>query len=832
MGQILLSKKASENTLSATKRRKLQAKKRQRTKKTIALAVVGLFCAALIMVLTVFVVVAAATYDLPNVQQAALLKQPETSKIFDVKGNLISNLYVDQNRINVPLEKISPYIQQAVIAIEDKRFYQHGGVDWQSISRALLTDAEAGKAVEGGSTLTQQYVKNTFVTPEKTFQRKIKEAALAYAVEKKYTKQQILAGYLNTVYFGQSSYGVETASQTFFGKSAAAVTLPEAALLAGVIRSPNFYSPYTNPDKAKERRDLVIKLMLQQKKINAAEAAAAQAAPLQIKPIADNQPTKYPYFIDYVKQLILDDKSFGQTNTQRANALYRGGLRIYTTIDPNLQSIAEQSAWNTLDQPNDPASALVSVEPKTGYIKAMVGGRDYQSQKFNLATQALRQPGSTFKPFVLATAIENGISIDKTYDSTPGWITKNWKVNNSDGGSGYGMMNLREATARSIDPIFARLILDPKIGPEKVVSTAHKLGITSFVDPYPAIALGGLTKGVTPLEMASAYGSFANGGLHSNPIAITKVTDAGGKVLKENKPAAEPAIDPVTAYLVSDILKGVINYGTGRAANIGRPAAGKTGTTENNGDAWFVGYTPDLVTSVWVGHPQNREPMTNVHGITVFGGTFPAEIWQKFMSRALENVPPTDFQRPQNGVSSIRVCADMPGFRANNYCPKDKINYIVYAKGTSSYLQDCNLHKPAPTVKVPNVVGMTIDQAQAALNGLGFNVTSIQQSSSGVPSGQVIAQSPGEGSDAPQGSTISLTVSSGPEPAKKVAVPNLVGLTESQALTTLTSLKLIGQIIYVPPGDPSMNGKVISQDPGGGAESSEGKTITLRVGKT
>lgn len=818
--------------MSAPKRRKLRAKQKRRRKRNVIITIAVLFFTVLFMMLTLFVFIAAATYNVPKIQlMSAKFRHAETSKIFDAYGNLITDLYVDENRVNVPLERISPYLQEAVIAVEDQRFYEHKGVDWKAISRALLMDVQEGKIIEGGSTLTQQYVKNTFITPEKTFERKVKEAVLAYQVEKKYSKKEILTGYLNTVYFGQSAYGVETASQTFFGKSAADVNLPEAALLAGVIRSPNVYSPYTNPEKAKERRDMVIKMMLKQKRINQTEADAAIATPVQVKMIQEQKQTKFPYFIDYIRQLILEDRNFGSSNTQRANALYRGGLRIYTSLDPNLQVIAEQSVWNTLNQPNDPAGALVAIEPKTGYIRAMVGGRDYQTQKFNLATQAQRQPGSAFKPFVLTAAIEKGISVNKAYDSTPGTFKTDggpWKVNNSEG-RGRGMLPLRQATAFSVNAVFARLMLE--VGPTKVVSVAHKLGITSYIDPFPAVALGGFTRGVTPLEMASAYGSFANEGLHAKPIAITKITDASGKILLENTPKAEAAIDPVNAYLVTDILMDVINYGTARRANIGRPAAGKTGTTENNSDAWFVGYTPDLAAAVWVGYPQSRQPMTNVHGITVFGGTFPAEIWQKFMLQALANVPVSNFKRPESGVSTLRVCADMEGFRANNYCPPDQVNSMVFAKGTPSYMKECDRDKAPPNVKVPNVVGMATDEAQSNLTSLGFNVNINQQASSNVPSGQVISQSPAEGTDAPPGSTVDLVVSSGPEAAKKVITPNLVGLTESQALSTLTNLKLVGQVIYVSPSDPAMNGKVISQEPAGGTEVNEGSVVNLKVGK-
>lgn len=774
---------------------------------------------------TLFITVAIAAYNVPKIKPTDLLQHAQTSKIFDADGNLITNLYVEQNRINVPLEQISPNIQKAVIATEDQRFYEHEGVDWKAISRALFADVESGKIVEGGSTLTQQFVKNTFITPEKTFNRKIREAALAYQIEKQYSKKEILTGYLNTIFFGQSSYGVETAAQSYFGKSAAELDLPESALLAGVIRSPNFYSPYTNPDQAKRRRDLVIDLMLEQKKISAAEANAAKATPVQVVPIQANQ-GKYPYFVDYVKEQIMNDSKFGATNTERANTLYRGGLRIYTTINPGMQAIAEDVAWNSLNQPDDPASSLVAIEPKTGYIKAMVGGHDYQNQKFNLAVQAKRQPGSAFKPFVLATAIENGIPVDKTYDSASGTFKVpggTWKV----GSHSMGNITLRKATAFSVNGVFARLILE--IGAEKVVSIAHKLGITSQVNAFPAIALGGLNKGVSPLEMASAYSTFANNGLHAQPRAITKITDSDGNILRENIPTAEAAIDPVTAYLVDNVLADVIKYGTARSAGIGRPAAGKTGTTEHYSDAWFVGFTPELATAVWVGYPQSRRQMTSVHGRTVFGGTFPAEIWQKFMVRALKNIPATNFEQPRNGIIYVNIDKES-GLLATAYCPPENIIKVAVSKENRPK-KYCNLHKAPPMAKIPNVIGMSVDEAQAALTGAGFTVEISSAPAGGVPSKQVISQSPAEESEAPQGSIVTITVSADPDPNVKLALPNLIGQTETQALATLSNLKLSGQIIYISVGESALNGKVILEQPLAGTQVSEGSTVILRVGK-
>ena len=809
---------------------KIRRKKKELKRKRNIGIVVAIFSVVLLIFFILFsllVFVAFAAYDLPKLKKKDLLgRNAQTSKIYDSQGNLITNLYVEQNRVEVPLSQISKYVQDAVITVEDKRFYQHQGVDWKAIARAFFADVEEGKIVEGGSTLTQQCIKNTLITPKKTFKRKVREAVLAYQVEKKMSKKQILQGYLNTIYFGQSSYGVETAAETFFGKNSADLNIAEAALLAGVIRSPNDYSPYMHPDAALKRRNWVIKQMLKSKKITKQQAEEALATPLQVKAI-EAKPILAPYFVDYVKQQILEDKKFGSTYSQRAAYLFQGGLRIYTTIDPRLQSLAEQAAWGILNQPGDPEVSLVAIEPQTGYIKAMVGGRDYQTQKFNLAVQGLRQPGSSFKPFVLATAIEQGIPVSKSYNSNPGVLKVpggHWKVNNAEG-HGAGMMSLRSATIHSVNAVFARLILDVK--PENVVETAKKLGITSPLNPFPAIALGGLSKGVSALEMASAYSSFANQGFHTPPIAITKVTDAKGKVIEENQPKSESAISPVTAYMVTEILSDVIRFGTGRAANIGRPSAGKTGTTENFGDAWFAGYTPNLSTAVWVGYPDKRLPLRNVHGIRVYGGTFPARIWRAFMSSALSGTPAQDFTKPTSGMVSVRICQDT-GLLATKYCPNTR--YQMFPKGASPR-RYCPIHTAPETIEVPNVVGLSAISAVKQLTDLGFQVSQELTPNDTIPSGQVVSQSPEEHSQAPKGSTVVITIATPSAKTGEIEVPDLTGKSESEALSLLRNLGLVGSVIYQPTSDASQAGKVVSQQPGPLSKVAAGSVIEIEIGK-
>lgn len=810
------------------KRKKARTTKRKRRLIILTLSVVVALVTVSIAFFSVFMFIAMATHNLPDLKNKQLFDRAQTTKIYDTTGNLITDLYVEQNRVLVPLDKISPYLQKAVISIEDRRFYDHEGVDWKAIMRAFFKDVQQGKIVEGGSTLTQQFIKNTLITDEKTFQRKIREAALAIQIEQKLSKKEILRGYLNTIYFGHSAYGAETASQTFFGKHADELSISEAALLAGVIRSPNNYSPYMNPEIAKGRRDLVISLMRRHKAISTEEASTAVAAPLQLRPVGQgNYP--FPYFVDHVKQLVLEDETFGSTVSARANALFKGGLRIYTTIDPKLQQEAEDAVWSTLNRPGDPVGSLVSIEPKTGYIKAMVGGQDWQAQKFNLATQALRQPGSSFKPFVLAAAIEQGISVSKNYESRPAVIKlpgKAWVVNNATEGRGGGQIPLRDATVHSVNAVFARLIMD--VGPGKVVEMVKKLGVASPVEALPAIALGGLGRGVTPLDMATAYSTFANNGQHAKPIAITKITKADGKEVKLNPPQLEPAINEVTAYLVTDILKDVIRAGTGRRANIGRPAAGKTGTTEEYGDAWFVGYTPQLSSSVWVGYRENRRPMKGVHGINVQGGTFPAEIWQKFMSKAHTGVAPKDFDRPTKGLVGVRMCADMPGFTANEFCTE--IDWATFAKGTGPK-RPCDKHKAPPNVKVPNIVGQPVEQAKKSLETIGLNYNIKDVDNPAVPAGQVVTQNPSEGMELPQGSTVDVQISTGRAPFDKVKVPTVTGLPGPQAKAILGDAGLRVSIVYIETSLPAEAGMAISQNPAADSLVNRNSIVVLRVGK-
>ena len=707
-----------------------------------ALLVAFAFVAAAVAGVIVYNQVAAGLPDPTKPLQGTDL----TTRVLDRNGALITNLFADQNRQYVTLADIPLVLQHAVISTEDQRYYEHAGVDPLGMLRAVFVDLKAGAQVQGGSTITQQYVKQAFVGDQSTLKRKLQEAILAYRVEQNYSKDKILEMYLNTIYFGHASYGVQTAAQTYFGKSVKDLTVPEAAMLAGVIKSPARYSPYYDMAAAKLRRDTVLGQMRDQGYIDAASCAAAQASPITTKGLKRGSKVA-PYFVEYLKQTLVD--TYGEA------AVYRGGLTITTTLDLKMQAAADKAATSILNRKADPSVSLVAIDPKTGEIRAMVGGRDFLTQQFNVAVQGHRQSGSAFKPFVLVTALEDGISPEATFTAQSGSFHvpggQVWRVAGEPGFK--GPLRLRAATAHSINPVFAQLIL--KIGADRVVATAKSMGVTTKITPVPAVALGGMAEGVTPLEMASAYGTLADGGSHVPATAILKVVDKAGAVLFEAKHVAKKVVDPAIAYLTTDILKGVITGGTGTAAKIGRPAAGKTGTTQLNTDAWFVGYTPDLVASVWVGYPSAKIPMNNVHGIKVTGGSFPARIWAAFMKAALKGTPATAFKRP-SGLVSARICLDS-GQAATALCPHTGTGLFL----TGHTPDPCTLHENGTGRVVPDVVGMNKLDAFAALDAAKLHYTVTMADVSGVAAGVVSAQTPAAHSIATSSTVVALTISTG-----------------------------------------------------------------------
>jgi len=564
--------------------------------------------------------------DLPDYNAPGAFEVAQATKIYSADGKLLARLYLE-NREVVPISKMTSDLVNGVVAVEDERFYSHNGVDMVGLGRAVVVNLTQGFGEEGASTITQQYVRNTVLLEERTdisIARKVREAYLAMQLEKLYNKQQILQMYLNAVYFGEGAYGAQAASRTYFAKPASELTLAESALLAGLPQQPSRLDPYDNPDGAIARRNQVLERMLANGYITAEQYEKARAAKLNLKRAKDPEDGVYaaPYFVAHVKKRL-------QAQFSPA-VVFKGGLTVYTTLDTRLQTHAENAVKRRL--PSGPEAALVSIDPRNGYVKALVGGRNYKKNKFNLATQGRRQGGSSFKTFVLVTALDEGVPPYYRVDSSsPAYIPtkpKPWIVSNSEG-RGRGSMSLQSATAASVNTVYARVIWG--IGAKKVARMAKRMGITTALPAFPSIGLG--SAGVSPYEMASAYGTLATGGVHYKPIVITKVTDRNGKVILERKPKGSRAISKSVAYAATDVLEGVISGGTARRAQIGRPAAGKTGTSQNNRDVWFVGYTPQLVTSVWAGYRQERTIIVN--GSRAFGGTVCAPIWADYMRNAL-----------------------------------------------------------------------------------------------------------------------------------------------------------------------------------------------------
>jgi penicillin-binding protein 1A len=569
----------------------------------------------------------------------------EATRIYAANGELIASVY-RENRDYIALEQIPLVMQQAVIAIEDERFYRHGGIDLQAIARAAWRNLQARELREGGSTITQQLARSVFLTSERTLKRKVAEALLAMEIERRLSKREILERYLNQVYFGQGAYGIEMAAHVYFGKPASQLKLGESAMLAGLIRAPSRYSPYRNPDLARYHQRLVLKRMVQLRFITSEQAyEAGTRQPIRLARPRNVGLTsmRAPYFVSYILPYLLE--RYGEEQ------VYRGGLHVYTTLDPAMQIAAERAVRDGLDAARDARlnasqGALVAIDTRTGHIRAMIGGYDWRQSQFNRAYQALRQPGSAFKPFIYTTAIEAGwrpwkmlLDAPVSYWSGAGY----WRPKNYDK-KFRGPITLRRALEQSINVPAVRTL--NKLGPQRVITVARRMGIQSPLEPNLSLALG--SSDVTVLEMASAYGTLATLGIHTEPMAIRQVMDQTGKTLEQNVPRRQPALEVEVAYRMVDLLKGVITHGTGRRANIGRPAAGKTGTSDDHRNAWFIGFTPHLATAVWVGNDDNS-PMKKV-----VGGTVPAGIWSAFMRTAVAAMPADDWDRPDGVEVEVR----------------------------------------------------------------------------------------------------------------------------------------------------------------------------------
>lgn len=596
----------------------------------------------------------------------------QRSRIHAADGTLLARIY-QENRALVRFGAIPQVLIDAVLAAEDDRFFEHGGYDLRSILRAAIVNAREGEYVQGGSTITQQYVKNTFFTdPPKTLERKARELRLAIELERLYTKEQILERYLNTVYFGGGAYGVKAAAQTFFGHGLESLSLREAALLAGVIRSPSAYDPRDNPERALARRNLVLSRMVETGAIPERRARKVGRKGLGVPKDPPRATTRQPYFVEAARRELLGDRRLGRTGDDRAHTLYKGGVTVTTTLEPDLQRAAEDAVRGVLNQPGDPEAALVAIRPKSGEIVAMVGGRSWKASQVNLALGTRgggsgRQPGSSFKPLALAAALESGFHLDDKFESSPATFTltggETWTVRNAEGG-GYGDLPLGEALVRSVNGVYARLAM--QLGGGAIASQAKQMGVRSKLSTYPSIVLGSME--VSVLDMAAAYATLANDGTAVRPTTIKSIRFPDGRLLKTEPKATQDVVSPGNAYLITKVMQEVVKRGTGQAANIGRPAAGKTGTTNDYGDAWFVGFTPDLVAAVWVGYPKGRIPMTNVHGGRVYGGTLPAQIWRAFMLEAHEGVPVREFEIPERDLVTVEIDRKS-GLLAAPWCP-------------------------------------------------------------------------------------------------------------------------------------------------------------------
>jgi penicillin-binding protein 1A len=766
-----------------------------------------------------FGMVTAIAGQIPNCDPARVHREVDGHIYANDDHTILATLRGAESRILVPASEIAPVMQQAIVAVEDKRFYQHHGVDLRGIARAIWADVTSQHVVQGGSTITQQFVKNSCVTSRRTISRKLKEAALAWQLEQQWSKQRILTAYLNTIYFGNGAYGIQRAAQTYFNTSAAKLTLPEAALLAGLPADPSGFDPVTNPRAARDRRLEVLHDMLSQHDITDRDASKAARAPLP-RPQDVRLPGiqgPAPYFANYVKQQLIS-----RYGTRR---VFGGGLNVQTTIDLRLQRLARKAIESVLTDPSGPSAALVAIRPRTGEILAMYGGNNFRESQFNLAVQGERQAGSAFKPFVLATALRQGISPSTTFPSKPVSIYiggRYWIVHNFEGDY-VGSSNLTNATINSDNSVFAQLT--QIVGPADVAATAQRMGITRHLNPYFAIGLG--ADPVSPLEMARAFSTFADDGARidgsafgNQPRAIARIRNATGQLVEDNRAIRRQELSPNLDALETNILEGVITSGTGRRAQLpNRPAAGKTGTTENFGDAWFVGYTPELATAVWVGFPNGLKPMlTDFHGQPVAGGTFPAEIWRAFTSAALAQTPPSSFPSFSVGYAAPKRVTWRDGRVELDNGNCRSVFTLEYLSGFGpKRTADCKPNE----VDVPTVIGYTVQAAKArlALQPLTANIV-YKPARPGQRLGRVVGQIPRTG-HASSFDTITLVLA---KPLHGI-VPEVVGLSLTRARARL---RAAGLGVQAPDG-AAANAVVVSQWPRAGVAAGPHMRVRLTM---
>jgi penicillin-binding protein 1A len=633
------------------------------------------------------IIVIQISTQLPDVDIISTYVPNETTKVFAADGSLLAELHEEENRALVPISKISDYIKAGVIASEDANFYYHHGLDFKGISRSMFTNLVFGSAVQGGSTITQQLARNVFLNKKKKVIRKIAEVILALQLERRYTKEEILEFYLNQVYWGHNAYGIESASNLYFGKNANQLSLAEAALLVGMLRGPEMYSPFVNPKKARWRQEIVLGRLLKLGLINEEEYYNAKDQPIFL---ASRKKLKYkhPYFTSYVvKQL---EAMYG------TDVVYNNGLKVYTTLDPDLQKRGEESLEYYLSECQKPhwvkgaevsslnctQGSLLCIEPRTGYIRTWVGGRDFLEREFDHISQAKRQPGSSFKPYTYLTALSMGMSPGTVIDDLP--VTFN-TIQGPYAPMNYtkdfkGPLPLRRALELSINIIAIKI--SDMIDPSNIIVTCRKLGIQSYLAPVLSLTLG--SSEISVLEHCSAYCVFANGGVKVDPVSILRIEDRNGNVLYKHELVEKRVYDSNKIYALVNMMRGVLLRGTGQGAYVsGYDIAGKTGTTNDYRDAWFIGFTPNLMCATWVGNDDNSTM------IEMTGGWIPAQMWNRFMSYALKKYPKEYFPFPR-GMIRQRICVEGKAL-AGMACPEDKVVEDLMWED-NPYTQTCQVH--------------------------------------------------------------------------------------------------------------------------------------------
>ena len=725
-------------------------------------------------------------------------ERPERSVVLARNGKLLAVLHGVENRKLVPLDDVPQHVVNAVLATEDAEFFKHRGVNWRAVGRAFANNIKAGEITSGASTITQQLVKQVVLKDtSQTYQRKLREAHYATQLEQRLSKEEILSEYLNLAYFGHGVYGIGTAAEYYFDRPVSEIGVVQGALLAGMIRAPNINDPINRPADARQRRNIVLQQMANEGFIEREQALRWRNLDMRLK-LARRPPTGKSFFVTYVTELLKRQPALGPTRQARAEAILRGGLTIRTTLDPGLQRAAGRAIRSVLNNVDGPQSAVTALDPRSGQIlaigvgpKAFGKGRDRSSVTpavRGLGSPAGRQPGSSFKAFQLVAALEDGISPAYTFNAQSSYEFTQTECNPPDYEPGnyadasLGVLDMGEATAKSSNTYFAHL--EDLTGPNRLVETAQRMGITTELSPFCSTVLG--TEEVFGLDMASGYGTLANEGEHCQPYAITQVLDRHGRTLLRNAPVCTPAVQPDIAATATDLLRGPIEFGTAAGnGQIGRPAAGKTGTTDNYGNAWFVGYVPQLVASTWVGYPARTETLYDgrCSGGRVTGGCLPTMIWANFMRAAVDelDLPVAQFPNPP----------------------------------------------PLPKAEVPDVVGRDALAARDILEAAQFRIQS-RTASSYEPAGTVLAQFPKAGKLLETGAAVIVQISDGQ--ARPPGVPDLVGLTEQEASNVLADAGLLGRAQDIVVNDPSLYGRVVSQTPPPGTPIDQAGEISVRIG--